>query len=369
MYSSLHNHSEYSVLDGFSHPKEYLDRAYKLGLKAFAITEHGNAYSWVYFDKIKKNYPDLKMIYGVELYECSDINVKDPDNKYFHLVALAKNEKGRIALNEIITDSNFKGFYYKPRVDLKMLAPYADNLIILSACLASKLSREQDFNKCIEYINEYKSIFPYFYLEMQSHKTADQETYNKKILQLATITNTPYVITTDSHSATEEDLYYQARHVQIARDSETLNEAYDGCYLQSEKEIHLIMDAQIGCGNVNIGLENTNKVADMIDVVNMPFQPPQLPTFPLPDGYADNYSLLKDLCRQGWKKRNFNLLSEIEQSIRKDRLNYELGIIHQMGFDGYFLFVWDFVNWAKTHDVYVGDGRGSGGGSIVNYLL
>lgn len=369
MASSLHNHSEFSVLDGFSHPEEYLERANEIGLKAFAITEHGNQYSWVYFDKLKKKYPNIKMIYGVELYECFDINIKDQDSKYFHLIALAKNEKGRIALNEIITKSNFEGFYYKPRVDLKMLNPYGDNLIILSACLASKLSRENDYQKCIEYIKEYKKIFPYFYLEMQSHRTEEQEIYNKKILQLSRDTNTDFVITTDSHAATKDDLYYQARHVQIARDDETLTELYDDCYVQTEKEIHNIMDSQIGKENVDIGIKNSDIITDMIEVVNMPFQSPQLPTFPLPEGYEDNYSYLKDLCNKGWYTRGIDKLSFDEQDKRKQRLDYELGIIHQMGFDGYFLFVWDYIKWAKENDVYVGDGRGSGGGAIVNYLL
>lgn len=369
MASALHNHSEYSVLDGFSHPKEYLERAKEIGLKAFAITEHGNQYSWVYFDKLKKDYPDIKMIYGVELYECFDMHVQDPNSKFFHLIALAKNEAGRIALNEIITASNFEGFYYKPRVDLELLKPYADNLIILSACLASKIARESDYEQCVDYVKEYKSIFPHFYLEMQSHKTEDQAHYNRKILKLAQDTNTDFVITTDSHAATKEDLYYQDYHVRIARDNETLAELYDGCYLQSEKEIHETMDSQIGVDNVNIGLENSDIIADLIDVVNMPFQPPQLPTFPLPDGFEDNYSYLRDLCDKGWYTRGIDKLSSEEQKIRKERLEYELSIIHQMGFDGYFLFVWDFIRWAKENDVYVGDGRGSGGGAIVDYLL
>ena len=362
MASSLHNHSEYSVLDGFSHPEEYLKRAQEIGLHAFAITEHGNEYSWIYFDKLKSKYPDVKMIYGVELYECFDIKVQDPDNKYFHLVALAKNEKGRIALNEIVTKSNFEGFYYKPRTDLKMLKPYAKDLIILSACLASKIAREKDFDKCVDYINEYKSIFPNFFLEMQSHKTEDQSIYNQKILKLSEVTNTPYTITTDSHAATEEDLYYQARHVQIARDNETMTELYDGCYVQSENEIHSIMDKQIGHDNVSKGIEMSDCIADMVDDVSMPFQSPQLPTFPLPDGFKDNFEYLKYLCEEGWKTRKLDELSEKEKEIRRKRLDYELGIIHQMGFDGYFLIVWDFIKWSKHNGVYVGDGRGSGGG-------
>jgi len=309
------------------------------------------------------------MIYGVELYECFDINVQDKDNKYFHLIALCINEKGRIALNEIITKSNFEGFYFKPRVDLKMLKPYAENLIISSACLASKLARESDFKQCIEYVNEYKSIFPHFYLEMQSHDTEDQSYYNKKILELANVTHTPFIITTDAHAATKEDLYYQSRHVQIARDDETLSEIYSGCYLQDENEIHLIMDSQIGIDNVNLGIKNTDIIADMIDVVNMPFQEPQLPTYPLPVGFRDNFEYLKYLTEKGWKTRHLDEMSEEDQKIRRERLNYELGIIHQMKYDGYFLIVWDYINYAKDNDLIVGDGRGSGGGAIVDYLL
>lgn len=365
----LHMHSTYSLLDGFATPKEYLERAREIGLKGIAITEHGNLYSSVYFDELKSNYPEIKMMYGVELYECFDINIEDKDEKYFHLIAIAKNEKGRIALNEIVTKSNFEGFYYKPRVDLNMLKPYAEDLIISSACLASKLSREKDYARCLEYILEYKSIFPHFYLEMQSHKHIDQELYNQKILKLSEDTSTPYIITTDSHAATKEDLYYQARLVQIAHDTETLSEMYEGCYLQTNDEIHEIMDLQIGVDNVSIGLENSLKVMGLIEDVNMPFQEPQLPTFPLPSGYRTNMEYLKHLATLGWDKRGFDNMTIAEQKERQDRLEYELKIISQMRYEGYFLIVWDFINYAKENGVMVGAGRGSAGGSLVCYLL
>lgn len=366
-YSSLHNHTMYSLLDGYSTPEEYLKRASELGLKAFAITEHGNEYSWCYFDKLKKNYPDVKMIYGVELYECFDTEVKD--NTRFHLIALAKNEQGRKALNCIVTKSNLENFYYKPRVQISDIAPYAKDLIITSACLASKLAKEEDYKKCVGYIREYRSVFPHFFLEMQSHSSSEQAEYNKKILKLANDTSTPYIITTDSHAVTEKDLYYQEQLVRIARDNETIGETYEGCYLQSVEEIHNIMDCQIGYENVERGLATTNLIADMIDNVNMPFQAPQLPTFPLPNGFNDNYSYLKYLTNEGWSKRKIDKMSKEEQSIYMERLDYEMNIIHTMGFDGYFLVVWDFINWAKTHGVKVGAGRGSGAGSLVCFLM
>ena len=374
MYSSLHNHTYYSLLDGYGSPKEMLDRAKEIGLKAFAITEHGNVYSHIYFDLIKKDYPDIKMIYGCELYECEDIAVKDKDNKYFHLICLIRNEQGRKDLNKVITKSNFEGFYFKPRCTVEDIKPYAENFVISSACLASKLARESDFEKCIEYINEYKEAFPHFFLEMQSHSHQDQCLYNQKILELSKRTNTPFIITTDSHAPKKEDLYYQDKLIQIGRKSSNNDknaiensEVYEGCYMQSEDEIHEIMDDQIGYENVCLGLENTNKVADLIENVDMPFQKPQLPTFPLPDGYRDNNEFLWHLVRQGWKDRGYDNLSEDEQQVRRTRLNYEMGIIHSMGFDGYFLFVWDFIKAAEKLGIEVGKGRGSAAGSLVCY--
>lgn len=374
MYSLLHNHTYYSLLDGYGSPKEMLDRAKEIGLKAFAITEHGNVYSHIYFDLIKKDYPDIKMIYGCELYECEDITVKDKDNKYFHLICLIRNEQGRKDLNKVITKSNFEGFYFKPRCTVEDIKPYAENFVISSACLASKLARESDFEKCIEYINEYKEAFPHFFLEMQSHSHQDQCLYNQKILELSKRTNTPFIITTDSHAPKKEDLYYQDKLIQIGRKSSNNDknaiensEVYEGCYMQSEDEIHEIMDSQIGYENVCLGLENTNKVADLIENVDMPFQKPQLPTFPLPDGYRDNNEFLWHLVRQGWKDRGYDNLSEDEQQVRRTRLNYEMGIIHSMGFDGYFLFVWDFIKAAEKLGIEVGKGRGSAAGSLVCY--
>lgn len=374
MYSSLHNHTYYSLLDGYGSPKEMLDRAKEIGLKAFAATEHGNMYSSIYFDLIKKDYPDIKMIYGCELYECEDITIKDKDNKYFHLICLIRNEQGRKDLNKVITKSNFEGFYFKPRCTVEDIKPYAENFVISSACLASKLARESDFEKCIEYVNEYKKAFPHFFLEMQSHSHQDQCSYNQKILELSKRTNTPFIITTDSHAPKKEDLYYQDKLIQIGRKSSNNDknaiensEVYEGCYMQSEDEIHEIMDSQIGYENVCLGLENTNKVADLIENVDMPFQKPQLPTFPLPDGYRDNNEFLWHLVRQGWKDRGYDNLSEDEQQVRRTRLNYEMGIIHSMGFDGYFLFVWDFIKAAEKLGIEVGKGRGSAAGSLVCY--
>lgn len=369
MSSSLHTHSHYSLLDGYALPEENLQRAEEIGLKALAITEHGNEYSWCYYDKLHEKYPSVKLLFGVEFYECFDMTEQNKDSKYFHLIVLAKNENGRKAINQLVTDSNFHGFYYKPRIDLNALKPYAKDLVVSSACLASKLAREPDYQKCVEYVREYKEIFPHFYLEMQSHSHQDQMVYNQKILQISVDTNTPYIITTDSHAARKEDLYYQNWHVKLAHDTETAAEIYEGCYLQSDDEIHAIMDSQIGEDAVTKGLEETDRIADLIDEIHMPFQAPQLPSFPLPEGFEDNYSYLKYLIDTGWVKRGFDKLPEDEQKLRKERIDYELDIIHSMGFDGYFLIVWDFINFARENGIPIGAGRGSCAGSLVCYTI
>lgn len=367
-YTPLHTHTHYSLLDGFSTPEEYLKRCRELGIKNFAITEHANQYSYIYFSKLKKDYPDIKILYGIEIYETKDMNIQDKDDRYNHLLVIAKNENGRKALNKIVTISNFDGFYFKPRISIDRMAEFGQDLIVSSACLGSKIAMESDYDKCIEYINEYKSIFPHFYLEMQSHRHIDQENYNKKILKLSKDTNTPFVITTDAHAATEEELKYQGYHVMIAQDRETMGEMYEGCYLQSVEEIHEIMDKQIGEKNVDIGLENTNKIADLCDVVSMPLQSPKLPHFPLPEGFNSNKEYLRYLCDKGWESRKLEGLSKEEIQIRKDRLKYELSVINQMDFDGYFLILWDALNYARSQNIMVGDGRGSAVSSIVCYL-
>jgi len=364
-YFAFHLHTHYSLLDGFSEPKDYMEVAKNLGISGLGITEHGNLFSAPYFELLKKDYPTVKVIYGVESYEAFDMTVKDKDSKYFHLVILAKNERGRVAINEIITKSNQDGFYYKPRVDLELLKPYVNDLIFTSACLGSKIARESDFDKSIEYINEYKSIMPHFYLEMQSHLSKDQVEYNKKILELSNITNTPFVITMDAHASTEKELEYQSYFVQIAKDMETANEIYEGCYVQSVDEIYKRMSPQIGEENVTMGLLNTLSIMEMIDDVKMPFQKPELPHFDTGTISEDDYLWNEILKGFEWRK----LGSKINTQEYKDRVEYEMSVITEMGYSGYFLITWDWIRYARENDIEIGDGRGSAAGSLVNFIL
>lgn len=364
-YFAFHFHTHYSALDGFSTPEEYIRVAEELEIKGLGVTEHGNLYSAPYFELAKKE--NVRMVYGFEAYEAYNRFEKDENSKYFHLVVLAKNEKGRLAINKIITESNNpESFYYKPRVDLELLKPYANDLIISTACLASKLARV-DYETAVKYVLEYKSIFPHFYLEMQSHSSNEQVEYNKKILRLSKETNTPFVITCDAHASSEKELKYQEYHVRIAKDIDTANEIYEGCYLQSVDEIYERMIPQISEENVTIGLQNTLDILDLIEEVHIPFKEPELPV--LDFGDITPHEKLTELVKEGFKTRRIYSRKKDRLQEYLDRAEYELSVIGDMGFSSYFLIVWDFVNYARSMKMPTSDSRGSAGGSLVLYLI
>lgn len=370
MSSSLHTHSYFSLLDGYSSPEEILQRASQLQIKAVAITEHGELTSHPYYSELKSKYPDVKQLFGIEAYECEDRNVQDPHNKYYHIIIIARNEDGRKAINRLSTLGHLHGFYYKPRITRYDIAKEdTNNLIILSACLASKLSRTEDYNTCIELIKEYKLLFPYYFLEIQAHDNEDQKAYNQKIMRLAKDTNTPVVVTNDVHAATKEDLYYQDYFLRIAQDKETAAELYDGCYLMSDDEIHDILDKQIGYDAVCECLKNTDVVADLCEDVDMPWHEPELPHIEIPDKYSSSAEYLRELTWDGYYKKGMDKWSQEKQEIYKNRIEEELYVIEKKDFCDYFLILVDYINWCKNNDVIVGPGRGSACGSEVCYLL
>ena len=364
---ALHCHTHYSLLDGFSTPQENLQACLNTGKTAYTVTEHGNQLSHIYFARLKDKFPDIKIIYGNELYECFDMNIKDKDSKYFHLIALARNENGRKALNHITTLSNLQGFYYKPRISIDKMAEYGKDLVITSACLASKLSREEDYNKCIEYINEYKAIFPYFFLELQPHNAIQQQTYNKKLLQLGKDTNTKCVLGLDVHYATKDDAKYQAYFVQMSGDREAIEEIYEGCYVQNDDEIYSCLSQYLNDNAIDELIQNTNDIITLCDDVQMPFQKPRLPHYKLPQGYKSNYEYLVELTNQGFISRGLDKREDVDKY--KQRLEYELSVIKQMDFSGYFVILWDLLEYLRQNEEMVGSGRGSGSGSLVNYCL
>lgn len=370
MPSSLHTHSYMSLLDGFSSPEENLKRASELGLKAIAITEHGEVTSWPYYSELKDKYPDVKLLYGIEAYECEDREVKDKNSKYWHLIIIAKNEAGRQAVNRLSTLGHLHGFYSRPRITKEDIAKEdTNNLIILSACLASRLSRTDDYDTCVKLVQEYKSLFPHYYLEVQAHANSEQAKYNQKIMRLANDTHTKVVVTNDVHAATKEDLYYQDYFLRIAHDTETAAEIYEGCYFMSRREQHEVLDDQIGYDAAEWCINNTDEVADLCDYVDMPWHEPELPKIKIPPQYANSVAYLKALVQEGWKKRRIDRFDAEKQKIYRKRVDDELFVIEKKDFCDYFLILVDYINWCKQNDVIVGPGRGSAAGSLVCYLI
>lgn len=370
MASSLHTHSYFSVLDGFSSPEENLKRASELGLKALAITEHGELTSHPYYSEIRSKYPNVKLLFGMEAYECEDRDIQDPDNKYYHMILIARNEEGRRAINRLSTLGHLHGFYYKPRISRYDIAKEdTNNLIILSACLASKISRTKDYDKCLEIVKEYKELFPNYFLEIQAHNNEEQAEYNKKIMQLAKDTNTPVVVTNDVHAATKEDLYYQDYFLRIAHDKETAAEIYEGCYMMSEDEIHEVLDKQIGYEAACECIKNTDVVADLCEDIDMPWHEPELPKIDIPEKYSSSAEYLRELTWIGYANKGMDKWPVEKQEIYKQRIEEELYVIEQKDFCDYFLILVDYINWCKENDIIVGPGRGSACGSEVCFLL
>lgn len=370
MPSSLHCHSNFSLLDGYSSPEENLKRASELGLKAIAITEHGEVTSWPYYSELKDKYPDVKLLYGIEAYECEDREVKDKNSKYWHLIIIAKNEAGRQAVNRLSTLGHLHGFYSRPRITKEDIAKEdTNNLIILSACLASRLSRTDDYDTCVKLVQEYKSLFPHYYLEVQAHANSEQAKYNQKIMRLANDTHTKVVVTNDVHAATKEALYYQDYFLRIAHDTETAAEIYEGCYFMSRKEQHEVLDSQIGYDAAEWCINNTDEIADLCDYVDMPWHEPELPKIKIPPQYANSVAYLKALVQEGWKKRRIDRFDAEKQKIYRKRVDDELFVIEKKDFCDYFLILVDYINWCKQNDVIVGPGRGSAAGSLVCYLI
>lgn len=366
MFTHLHVHSEYSLLDGMSRIKELPKRAKELGQTSIALTDHGVMYGVVDFYKACVA-EGIKPIIGCEVYTTKDRLDKSGgrgENETNHLVLLCTSQEGYKNLIQIVSAGFVDGFYYKPRVDLEILRKYKGGLIALSACLAGEIPKallNGEFDRAKEVVHEYKELFDEFYLEIQDHGIEEQKKVNPLIVKLAKETDTPLVATNDVHYIEQKDAKFQDVLLCI-QTGKTLDEENrmrfetEEFYLKSEEQMReLFKYAPEAIDNSGIIAEKCN--------FEFKFGERHLPSYAVPDG-KDPYEYLKSLCLEGMKKRYGNPGSELFQ-----RLDYELNVISQMGFVDYFLIVWDFINYAKSNSIPVGPGRGSAAGSIVSYAL
>ena len=365
----LHIHSEFSLLDGANRIKDLPVRAKELGMKAMAITDHGVMYGVIDFYKACKK-EGIKPIIGCEVYVAprSRLN-KEPniDNKYNHLILLAKDNQGYKNLSKLVSIGFTEGYYYKPRIDLEVLEKYHEGLICLSGCLAGSVNQallNGQNEKAEEIALWHKKVFGEdYYIEIQNNGIREQVLANQKLIQLARKLDIPIVATNDAHYLKKEDAYNHEILLCIQTgkrmsDEDRMKFDTDELYVKSPQEMSDYFSA------FPDAIENTVKIADKCNV-EFEFGHTILPNYDVPPQYPTHYDFLKELCDKGLKKRYGEHPSD---EILK-RAEYEIGIIKKMGYVDYYLIVWDFIHYAKSQGIPVGPGRGSGAGSILAYAI
>lgn len=368
-FAHLHVHSHYSLLDGFGTPKDIVLKAKALGCPAVALTDHGNLYGAIEFYKAAKA-EGIKPIIGCEVYVAPDSRfdrTPGSENKPFHLILLATNNEGYLNLLELVSKAHLEGFYYKPRMDHGLMKAHSKGLIALSSCLAGEVAQavsEGNEKKQLEVIARYQETFgkENFFLELQHHPLIDdQKILNERLIVLSKITGAPLVATQDSHYINKSDAL--AQDILLCIQTQTTLQEQDRMKFQGDFSMWNEEEMRQNFQFAPEALENTVKIAQRCDL-KLDFGKNLIPVFKTP-GNETAASYLRLLCEEGLKKKYGD--PPAENAVKQ--LNYELEIVHTMGFDDYFLIVYDFVKFAKDRGITVGPGRGSAAGSIITYAL
>lgn len=366
----LHNHTDYSLLDGAAQIGAYIAKCKEYGMDAIAITDHGNMYGALKFYKACKA-AGIKPIIGSEFYmNPADRRDTSPfsegRNHNYHLILLAMNDRGYHHLMELTTLANTQGFYYKPRIDDEILKSHSEDLICLSACLGGEILQNllhDQYDRAKERAMWFKEVFgDRYYLELQDHGLEEQKRTNPLLVKLARELDIPLVCTNDIHYINRSDANAHDTLLCIGtnakkQDEKRMRFANDNFYFKSEEEMRALFK------DIPEAIDNTRVIADRCEL-EVRFPGPLLPDYEIPEGFKDTGEYLVHLANEGCVRR----YGEITEALRK-RLDHELDIILKMKFDGYFLIVRDYIYWAKTHDIPVGPGRGSGAGSLVAYCV
>lgn len=380
----LHNHSEYSLLDGMlritnldGKPSSFLKNIYQQGVRSLAVTDHGNMYGAVDFYNNAKAV-GIKPIIGCELYITAgprtDKN-KDSGYEYGHITALVENNKGYENLVEMLSLANIEGFYRHPRIDFELLEKYKEGIIFLSGCLHSLVAyncAKGEMKKALDYAGRFKDILgsENFYLEIMDHGIEEEKAALKGLLEISKKTGLSLVATNDCHYEKKEDWFAHDVHICISTnsllsDENRLKMNTKELYFKSPQEMAALFSW------APESLTNTVKIAQRCHV-EIKKDKIYLPSFSVPEKYSQNnvdekeaqFQYLRDLCYGNLEKK----LKDFSQKY-KDRLEFELGVIKKMGFASYFLIVMDFIKYARENGVPVGPGRGSGAGALVAYAL
>lgn len=367
-FCHLHTHTEYSLLDGEASIPKLIARVKELGMTSCAITDHGSMYGVAdFYREAKAN--GIHPVIGCEVYMAPRSRfdkIHDIDNKTSHLILLAENQTGYKNLIKLVSSGYIDGFYYKPRIDFELLKEHSEGIIALSACLAGEVPKailRDDYNGAKEIIEKYVSVLgkDNYFLEIQDHGISDQKRIIPEIIRLSQETGVGLVATNDIHYLKKEDARYQdvLMCIQMEKtvdDPDRMRFDTEEFYIKSPEEMADLFEY------IPEAVTNTEKIARRCNV-DFDFDTRHLPVFDVPER-RDAFEYLEELCADGLKKRYSPVTPEL-----RERLDYELGVIKNMGFVDYFLIVWDFIRFARSHGVMVGPGRGSAAGSIVSYCL
>ncbi len=368
-FAHLHVHTEYSLLDGSNKIKEYVKRVKELGMESAAITDHGVMYGVIDFYKAAKD-AGIKPILGCEVYVAPnsrfDKELTGGEDRYYHLVLLAENNIGYENLTKIVSRGHTEGYYYRPRVDMEILREFHEGIIALSACLAGEVQRyiqKGMLDEAKKSARKYEDCFGKgnFFLELQDHGIPAQKTVNTALLNMSRELEIPLVATNDVHYTYAEDekshdILLCLQTGKKLADEDRLRYVGGQYYVKSEEEMKGLFPYAWEA------VENTQRIADRCHV-EIAFGVYKVPHYEVPEGY-DSWGYLNKLCLDGLARR----YPEDDGTLRK-RMDYELDIIHTMGFVDYFLIVWDYINYCRENGIAVGPGRGSAAGSIVSYCL
>ena len=366
-FAHLHVHTEYSLLDGSNRIKEYVEKIKALGMTAGAITDHGVMYGVIDFYKAARE-AGINPVLGCEVYVAPgsrlDREMVHGEDRYYHLVLLAENNTGYSNLMKIVSKGFVEGYYYKPRVDMEVLEKYHEGIIALSACLAGEVQRNLVrgmYEEAKEVAYRYERCFGKgnFFLELQDHGIPEQKLVNQQLLRMSQETGIELVATNDVHYTNAEDAEPHDILLCLQTGKKLADEdrmRYEGgqYYVKSEEEMKSLFPYALQA------LENTQKIADRCHV-EIEFGHTKVPHFEVPEGY-DSWTYLNKLCHEGLDKRYG---ADAPKYLQK--LDDELAVIKNMGYVDYFLIVWDFIHYAREHDIMVGPGRGSAAGSLVSY--
>ena len=368
-FTHLHVHTEYSLLDGSNKIKEYVKRVKELGMDSAAITDHGVMYGVIDFYKAAKE-AGIKPILGCEVYVAPnsrfDKELVGGEDRYYHLVLLAENNVGYENLTKIVSRGHTEGYYYRPRVDMEVLQEFHEGVTALSACLAGEVQRyiqKGMLEEAKKSARKYEDCFGKgnFFLELQDHGIPAQKTVNTALLNMSRELDIPLVATNDVHYTYAEDekshdILLCLQTGKKLADEDRLRYVGGQYYVKSEEEMKGLFPYAWEA------VENTQRIADRCNV-EIEFGVYKVPHYEVPEGH-DSWSYLNKLCSEGLAKR----YPEDDGTLR-ERMDYELDIIHTMGFVDYFLIVWDYINYCRENGIAVGPGRGSAAGSIVSYCL